>query len=56
MMYMDRLEDAKEMYAKEIVTTSTDPRKIELSLYFESEFFQMMKKFKYLLDLLPILI
>ena len=44
MMYMDRLEDARDMYAKEVVSSSTDTRKIELANYFESDFLQMMKK------------
>ncbi len=43
MLYLDRIEDAKEMFKKEIVTASTDPRKIELSNYFETDFFEKLK-------------
>ena len=43
LMYMDRLEDAKELYSKQVVATSTDQRKVELATYFESDYFQMLK-------------
>lgn len=43
LLYMDRIEDAKEIYAKQVVTSATDQRKIELANYFETEFLSKMK-------------
>jgi hypothetical protein len=43
LLYMDRIEDAKEIYAKQVVTSATDQRKIELANYFETEFLTKMK-------------
>jgi outer membrane protein OmpA-like peptidoglycan-associated protein len=43
LIYMDRIEDAKEIYSKQIVSSSTDQRKIELANYFETDFLQNLK-------------
>lgn len=42
-LYMNRIEDARDMYSKEIVSSSTDQRKIELANYFETDFLQNIK-------------
>ena len=42
-LYMDRVEDAKDMYSKQVVTSATDQRKIELANYFETDFLQNIK-------------
>jgi outer membrane protein OmpA-like peptidoglycan-associated protein/Tol biopolymer transport system component len=43
MLYMSRVEDARAMFSNKVVEESTDPRKVEIAHYFETNFIEDMK-------------
>ena len=55
MVFLGRIEDAKAMYGHRVMTESIDPRKGDLSTYFETNYFEDMKQdsLRYSITLAP---